>query len=39
VDLIQGSRYELIENCGHLPPLEQPEQTTRLLREWFETVS
>ena len=29
---IRGSHLTLIENCGHLPPLEQPETANRLLR-------
>lgn len=33
--LIPGARLEIIEKCGHLPPLEQPEETTRLMREWL----
>ncbi|MCY1414245.1 3-oxoadipate enol-lactonase [compost metagenome] len=32
---ITGSRLEILENCGHLPPLEEPERTTILLREWL----
>ena len=32
-DGIRGSKLTLIENCGHLPPLEQPESAVRVLRE------
>jgi pimeloyl-ACP methyl ester carboxylesterase len=33
---IPGARLEIIEHCGHLSPLEQPDIVTRLLREWLE---
>lgn len=32
---IPGSRLVLLDDCGHLPPLELPERTTALLREWL----
>ncbi|WP_282281624.1 alpha/beta fold hydrolase [Pseudomonas sp. PS02302] len=32
---IQGSRLVVLDDCGHLPPLELPERTTSLLREWL----
>lgn len=32
---IQGSRLVVLDDCGHLPPLELPERTTALLREWL----
>ncbi|MFK3781606.1 alpha/beta fold hydrolase [Agrobacterium sp. NPDC089420] len=32
---IPGSRLHVFEECGHLPPLEKPEETTRLLRDWL----
>lgn len=35
-DLLQNSRLEIIENAGHLPTLEQPEQTTAALIRWLE---
>ncbi|MFN3231111.1 MAG: alpha/beta fold hydrolase [Alphaproteobacteria bacterium] len=35
-DGVPGARLEVIENCGHLAPLEQPEQVTQLLKEWLE---
>ncbi|OYV33260.1 MAG: 3-oxoadipate enol-lactonase, partial [Rhodospirillales bacterium 20-64-7] len=28
---IPGARFEIIENCGHLPPAEQPQALTALL--------
>lgn len=34
-DLIVGSRFELIDNAGHLPCVEQPEQFARLLGEFI----
>ena len=34
-DLIAGSRFELIENAGHLPCVEQPEHYARLLSEFM----
>lgn len=33
--MIRGARLEVIDHCGHLPPLEQPEETTRILRDWL----
>lgn len=35
---IAGSRLEILDNCGHLAPLEQPERVTELLREWLKAV-
>lgn len=32
---IPGSRLEVIANCGHLPMLERPEETSRLLVQWL----
>lgn len=32
---IPGARLHVFRNCGHLPPLEQPQQTTALLRDWL----
>ena len=34
-DAIPQSRLAFIEKCGHLSPLEQPEEVNRLLREWL----
>ena len=32
---IPGSRRADLEDCGHLPTLEKPDTTNRLLREWL----
>jgi pimeloyl-ACP methyl ester carboxylesterase len=32
---IAGARLEIIEECGHLLPLEQPEKVTGILRDWL----
>ncbi|MDT3670467.1 MAG: alpha/beta fold hydrolase [Aromatoleum sp.] len=32
---IDGARLEIVEECGHLSPLEQPERVTELLRDWL----
>lgn len=36
--LIPGSRVEIIEDCGHLSVREQPEVTTKLMAEFFDSV-
>lgn len=36
--LLSNSRLEIIENAGHLPVLEQPEQTTAALARWLEEI-
>lgn len=33
---IPQASFAIVENCGHLPPLEQPEKMTALLRRWLE---
>lgn len=33
---IPQSSFAVVENCGHLPPLEQPERMTTLMRSWLE---
>jgi len=33
---ISQANFAIIENCGHLPPLEQPEKMTALLRRWLD---
>lgn len=32
---IAGSRLVVLEDCGHLPPLEKPAETNAALREWL----
>jgi pimeloyl-ACP methyl ester carboxylesterase len=32
---IAGSRLHIFETCGHLPALEQPDETTAVLRDWL----
>lgn len=32
---IKGAQLAIIEQCGHLAPLEQPQATTALLRVWL----
>lgn len=33
---IPGAQFEVIEECGHMAPVEQPQAVTRLLEEWLE---
>jgi pimeloyl-ACP methyl ester carboxylesterase len=33
---IPGARLERLPGCGHLPPMEDPVATSRLLLEWLE---
>ncbi|MBO9451126.1 alpha/beta fold hydrolase [Tropicibacter sp. R16_0] len=37
-DLMPQSRLEIIEQAGHLPTLEQPQQTTAALTRWLEMI-
>jgi pimeloyl-ACP methyl ester carboxylesterase len=32
---IPGARLEIVEDCGHMAPLEQPERVTELLAQWL----
>ena len=32
---IPGARHVIIEECGHLPPLERPHALSALLRQWL----
>ena len=32
---VPGARLEIIESCGHLSTIEQPEVVTRVLRNWL----
>jgi pimeloyl-ACP methyl ester carboxylesterase len=34
-DGIAGARLQVIEKCGHLPPIEKPNELAKLLREHF----
>ena len=36
---IAAARLEVIADCGHLPTLEKPEETNRLLSAWLAQVS
>ena len=33
---IPGAKLHIVEECGHLPPLEQPEEVTEALRRWLQ---
>jgi pimeloyl-ACP methyl ester carboxylesterase len=37
--LIANSRVEILDECGHIPQLEQPEQTMSLVREFLASPS
>lgn len=32
---ISGSRINILEHCGHLSPLEKPDEVTALMRQWL----
>jgi pimeloyl-ACP methyl ester carboxylesterase len=32
---IPGAHFHLLRQCGHLPPMERPGETTMLLRDWL----
>lgn len=34
-DAIPESQYNVVENCGHLSPLEQPDEVTKLMKRWL----
>jgi pimeloyl-ACP methyl ester carboxylesterase len=34
-DWAPRGRLSIIEDCGHMPPLERPQATTALLRDWL----
>lgn len=34
-DSIPGARHVIVEECGHLPPLERPHAVSALLRQWL----
>jgi len=33
---ISGAKLAMIEDCGHLSPLERPQAVTALLRMWLQ---
>jgi len=35
---VRGARLVVLENCGHLPTLEQPDATNAVVREWLEVI-
>lgn len=35
-DLIPGARLEVVERCGHLSTLEQPEAVSAAMRQWLQ---
>ncbi len=37
--LIAGSRVEIIDECGHIPQLEQPDRTMSLVSEFLASPS
>lgn len=37
-DLIEGARYEIIKDAGHVPCVEQPAATTRLIRDFIASL-
>lgn len=34
--MIPGAKLHVFQRCGHLPVLEQPEETSLILREWLD---
>jgi pimeloyl-ACP methyl ester carboxylesterase len=32
---IKGARLHVFQACGHLPPMEAPEETSQVLRDWL----
>jgi 3-oxoadipate enol-lactonase len=38
-ETIPGARLEVISGAGHLPPLEQPDEVTRRLREFLTALA
>lgn len=34
--LLEGSRYEIIDNCGHMPNFDEPDQFNRLVLDFLE---
>jgi pimeloyl-ACP methyl ester carboxylesterase len=36
---IPGARLEIVEHCGHISSLEQPEAVTARLRAWIQSAA
>ncbi len=36
--LVPGASLQVVENAGHLLPMEQPDAATRLMREWLDAT-
>ena len=36
---IQGARHEVVEHCGHVSSIEQPEAVTARLRAWIQSAA
>ncbi len=36
---VPGARLEIIDACGHLSPLDQPQRVTELLRDWLKAAA
>jgi pimeloyl-ACP methyl ester carboxylesterase len=34
-EAIKGARQVVVDDCGHLSPLERPEAVTKALRDWL----
>ncbi|MDB9801706.1 3-oxoadipate enol-lactonase, partial [bacterium] len=37
-ELIQGAHFHIIEDCGHLPSIEQPRATAQAIRKMHEAL-
>jgi hypothetical protein len=37
--LLKTSDYRLLANAGHLIPMEQPRETTRIIRDFFQSLT
>jgi pimeloyl-ACP methyl ester carboxylesterase len=33
---IPSAKLHIFDDCGHLPPLEKPDETTAVLADWLE---
>jgi pimeloyl-ACP methyl ester carboxylesterase len=36
--LIPGARLVVVERCGHLPPMERPDEVNEIIRDWMSTA-